>query len=365
MRDSGAVAIRGHGREWWAEEAIGIAECPSRWQQVLHGESLGFRVAVLEELSEAWGGKRSKCFALCGRGDRIAKNESGGVAVQPYGCGEPLCPRCSRRRGIRVLRALDHRFREIGHASLYHLVLTQRVYQEPLSRTKTRMEEMWKRAQRRLKRLGPIGMLCVAHCTWSRHGGFHYHLHVIAEFEGEPDLGGFSEWWGTLAPGQQPGFAKRVATPRTARQCGLPQDLIHGVDAVGSGIGYIVGDVIKGVGRFGTDGCPRNRLAEVVETVTGLKRQRLYGDWRGAIGKCERHLKAERQAQDAQGVSDESKETAVSHYDGMLVDDAYFEATQGEPHARELVRGLFDRYPGSSFLSDSVRGFCLEALVER
>lgn len=352
-------------REWWADEAIGIAECPSRWQQVIHGESLLFRVTVLEELAEAWGGKRSKRYALCGRGDRIGKAENGPVTVRPFGCGEPLCPRCSRRRGVRVLRALDFRFREQGHASLYHIVLTQRVHEEPLKRTKDRMERQWRKAQRRLKKLGPVGMLCVVHCTWSRHGGFHYHLHVVAEFTNEPDLEGFAEWWRTLQAGQIKGFVKRVSKPKTAEQCGTPQDLIHGVDAVGSGIGYIVGEIVKGVGRFGTGGCPRSRLPEVVETVTGLKRQRLYGEWRGAVGKCEARLKAERKEEESKGVA-ESKEPEVDwDYDSMTVDEAYFEAVQGERHARDLVRGLGERYPGSSFLCDQVRAFCMEALVIR
>lgn len=365
MGAANTVAVFSEQREWWADEAVRIAEYPSRWQEVIHGESLGFRVAVLEELAESWGGKRAKRYALCGRGDRVGKNGEGGVSVRPFGCGEALCPRCSRRRGVRVLRALDFRFREQGHGALYHLVLTQRVYEEPLERTKVRMERQWKRAQRRLKGLGPVGMLCVIHCTWSRHGGFHYHLHVIAEFDKDVDLSCFAEGWGDQEVGQQAAFFKRVSNPMTAEQCGAPQDLIHGVDAVGSGIGYVVGEIVKGVGRFGTDGCPQGRLKEVVAAVTGLKRQRLYGDWRGCVGKCEQALKEARAVEEKEGKPKSEEPTVDWDYDSMTVDEAWSEAQQGEDFARDLMRGLIERYPGASFLCEQVRGFCMEALVER
>lgn len=230
--------------------------------------------------------------------------------------------------------------------------------------TRARMETKWRLAQRRLKALGPVGMLCVVHCTWSRSGGFHYHLHVVLECASEVDLSGFSEWWGGLENGQQAAFFKNVGKPRSSAQCGNPQDLINGVDAVGSGIGYVVGEIVKGIGRFGTDGCPRNRLAEVVATVCGLKRQRLYGAWRGAVGRCEKAMKEERKESATTAAASEG-DTIDWDYDGMTVDEAYWESRNGIDHCRDLVRGLLGRYAGKSYLCDLVRAFCMEALVVR
>ena len=247
-------------------------------------------------------------------------------------------------------------------------MLTQRVKPEPLSLTRKRMERKWQIAQRRLKKLGPIGFLCVVHCTWSRHGGFHYHLHVIMEFAEKVDLSEVGEGWADLEEGQQPAWVKHVSDARTAEVCGKPEDLIHGVDAVGSGIGYVVGEIVKGIGRFGTDGCPRGRLAEVVSMVAGLKRQRLYGDWRGAVGKYEKGAKLERKAEAEKRVV-EGKGKATTEidweYDTMTVDEAYWESRNGVGSIREMVRGLMQRYAGKSYLCDLVRAFCMEALVVR
>lgn len=315
----------------------------------------------------SWGFERAERYALCGQGDRLGRGRDGvSVVVRPMGCGEGTCPRCSRRRGVRVLRALEHRFRTVGHGVLYHLVLTQRVLSEPLAASRDRMEAKWVKAQKWLRCLGALGSVAVVHCTWSRHGGFHYHMHVVAEVTKEVDFGSFSARWQAFRDVGTPIFVKRVSEGRTAKECGEPVDLIHGVDAVGAGIGYVVGEVLKGVGRFAVDKCPTRHLAEVVEVVRGLKRLRLYGSWRTAVKEAAEAAKA---LLEGQSPEEREKEMAAEAKAALTavdtVDKVREKSLGGDGVARALMRGLRESYDGSSLFCEGVRAFCLEALVVR
>lgn len=246
-------------------------------------------------------------------------------------------------------------------------MLTQRVKKEWLENSRERLEAKWKVAQRWLRRLGPTGFACVAHCNWSRHGGFHFHYHVVAEFPGSVDLEGFSEAWSKLEPGSIVAFYSRVSKGRTAAQCGEPQDLFGHDDAVGSGIGYVVGEIVKGVGAFGVKGCPTWRLSEVATALLGMKRVRLYMGWRSAVVERDKAEKAEKEkAAEKEGTAEKAKDGQESDFDYSCcptVDDAYTEARGGVVASRDLLKGLVERYPGPSYFAGRVRAFCLEGLV--
>jgi hypothetical protein len=239
-------------------------------------------------------------------------------------------------------------------------VLTQRTRQETLLQSRQRMEAKWKNAQRQIKRMGMIGMVAVVHCTWSRHKTFHYHMHIVAEF---PDVidekltDQFKLWWAGLEHGTIEPFVKNVARPRTAEQCGEPNTLYEPADAVGTGIGYIVGDVIKGVGNFGVLGCPSSRIQEVVDTIQNMKRQRLYGDWRGSVGVAEEERKEKAKEDKIAGAGKDDGEP--DWFDGCpTCDEAYTQGRAGVAQMRDLIRGLAEAYSGPTYFCKLVRTFC-------
>lgn len=224
------------------------------------------------------------------------------------------------------------------------------------------MEEKWKKASRQLKLLGRLGMVAVIHCTWSRKRTFHYHIHVVVEFQAETDLGGFAEWWSTLEAGTIPAFVKCCSQGRTANECAERTNLYEESDAVGTGIGYVIGDILKGVGHFGVVGCPKKRLLEVVKEVGGLKRQRLYGMWRHCIKAAKAAHDEVVAKEKEQGKIIESSSDCDT--DCPTVDEAYHKAREGVASMRVLLKGLALSYSSPSYYCNMVRLLCAHGCRE-
>lgn len=266
------------------DDEIRLAQSMSWWQRIIHGEAQEYRVGVLSALSELWPSKRRVRFALCGRGDRVLAGTDGkGFRLMPYGCGERLCPRCSRRGGLRLLHEVDVRFREHGHDKLFHLVLTQRVVPgRSVADTYECLEKKAQKLQRAFKPRGVTAGARVLHCKWSRAGGWHLHWHYVLETREE-----LSEaWLWSLLKGfddvaEEALFVRQCSPARTPAEveerC---KGLFERADCAGEALGYMVGDVCQGVTALPELDIPSATVGEYAMWAHSVQMCRRFGAWR-------------------------------------------------------------------------------------
>lgn len=317
----------------------------SRWQYVVHGQMGEFRRVVCRELELAGDWKRAKRFALCGTGDEVEFNGKTG-AVHPKRCGHPLCPRCSRYRGVKFVGRVQQHLRARGHGALYHMVLTQQIQpQETFVQSRERFEKSFKPWSRYVQEQGVRSMLAVTHVCWSHVGGWHVHKHALCEFQ--PELGDCDQRaeflqlsWADFR--QQfsddtlfeKGFVRKLSGPGE-RMSGLPEgegdfwsEARSQVEVV---LQYAVRDVCQG-----TDGWKLqdagDRLLELVGGAKAFKFRRLYGAWRNAVPASELAALPE-----AEAAAAPARGEIVGRADRVLRD-----AERGIGEAVRYVVGLLD-----------------------
>lgn len=326
----------------------------SNWQYVIHGDTGEYRASVVEAMAGEWKVERLRRYALCGRGDivrwRFAANEEGGGGdythwkVQPRGCGERLCPRCSRRAGARAMGIIAERFLEVGHADLYHVVVTQRIRPgEALERTHDRMEQKRRRMQRNLQRLGAVGGVTALHCVWSRQGGWHVHVHMIFEMEERITTEAvFRPFLDDADMTSEAYFMNRCAGPRTAESYKGDGKLFEDTqdDPAGEALGYIHGELLKGIELFKGVGFDGGRLLEYVAWIRGRQLVRRWGAW----NKDSERLDAVRK----QRLAAESEADRAEFTGEMGVDVLLLASVRGSDVGRAFLRFLLDRYPDGS-----------------
>lgn len=286
-----------------------LCHFPTRWQYVIHGETGAYRAQIVEHFVEQWGIDRTRRFAMCGMGD-VACGKSGGLespsevdqadfAILPRGCGERVCPRCSRRAGARSLRLIAKRFHTQGHDRLYHAVVTQRVRpREPIEKAYARVDEKRARVVRRMKELGALGGVSCVHIAWSRLGGWHIHFHLIVEAsslgldEVFAPLKGDADW------SIENAHLSEVSPPRTSDYYKSDRALLTELedDPAGEALGYVHGELLKSVDIFHGVEVDGERLIEFVEWVRGRQLVRRWGAWTKDMKKVAAEVDAEAKA---------------------------------------------------------------------
>lgn len=271
-----------------------LVERVSHWQWVIHGDTKGYRRAAVKFLLDEKRFKRAKEFASCGRADAAYLGEGTGQAkVRTRGCGNRMCPRCSRRAGHRVLRRVASHLSSGSHGPLVHVVLTQQAREgEPLSATMERFADKWKRFHRLLKREGMTSGLATYHVKRSRGKWWHYHCHLVMELADganlpavEASLNG--KWTGlceSVGEGSKPLFFRKICEAGAAIDEFAAQSQgelwRESRDKTVASLQYIVRDVVQGCEGW-VEGVEDARLVkEFGHGVEGAKLHRLFGKWR-------------------------------------------------------------------------------------
>lgn len=369
MRDPGGIAELAATAEqsYGQERARRTVARVSPWQRVVQGETDRFRQFMVEMLLSESTEDRAWKYASCGRGDSLVREVGKRLRVQPLCCGSPVCPRCSRRRGLRVARRVREWLAVAPHERIEHAVFTQGVIQgESLKAAAERWQANWKVLSQWWRARGLIAALVTCHFTWSRHGAWHFHGHVLAEtpVDGIGCERALEEWRG-LCDGSEgtkrregAGFVRMVTLPGPAVD-------LEGVDeaAVGSGaiearalasaIDYPMRDVFQGTASRGLVRAPDEALREVFTCIKWMKRHRLMGRWRKPL--------PEEQQAELERKREEKKAPAVPGVPAQrlgTMDDLYRAACDGDWYARSCLGDLEREYCGASAGSGLFVDFC-------
>jgi len=320
-------------------DATARVQRPTPWQRVIHGDCTGFRQGMLEALAETESAEAAGRYAMCGMGDRMCASSDGReFGVRPQGCGSPVCPRCSRRKGLRMLKKVKARLASGGHESLYHMVLTQRVVAgEPLSETAKRFQDRVNVWMTRVRKDGRfVGGFGSIHIVWSRAGGWHYHMHLLLETSDDEAAASFSATWGTtLVPNEVDGHAPNEAFVRHVADAGGCREIAGALestefwrepeDEVSKALAYVIRDALKGVDVAGVGRAGRERFREVVAFLKKRRCFRLYGAWREEVAAAA--------GQEEEGADTEidraGGEKAALSLDLGTMDHVFYEARKG------------------------------------
>lgn len=341
---------------------VSLASRVTRWQWVVHGETRDFRVKAVEYLCGQGKWKKAWRYAMCGRGDRLVKELYGcRVKLQPMGCGCRFCPRCSRRSGRRFLARVSSHLGTKEHGALWHFCLTQRCdCWESLLGARKRFEEAWRRFAPALKRCGCVAGLATFHVKPRDAGGWHYHMHLVGEF----DEG--------VTSGDRLVEALHLAWYK-ARRCIGVEPLLWGRKVCEAGPGmealtgdgqmdfwreaegpvervlqYCLRDVLQGVEGWVESVVGSMNSEDFCETLSHVKLRRLFGKWRA---KSESEVELESKGGETEGGRvgggkepvGKERETAV-WTDAGGMDDVLRRAASGERSAREDVEALVMSY---------------------
>lgn len=267
---------------------------PSAWQRVIHGEGLDLRGPVLEALISSRSTATALRYAMCGFSDRIVRGE-GGAEVHARGCGHRLCPRCGRRRGGKYSRRIMGWLGYEDHGDILSICITHRVIPgESLAAARTRMAGKQRKFMRWLTRAGMVGAMTVAHVVWSlKRGGWHYHVHVLAEMPAgtmteDRILAGWKEaaapeWVSTDEKQRRLVCAAGPAMKELRDDAGDPDFWVEAASAVAKSVQYPLRDIVQGVSQWRLGGDPERVnacAAELVQTASGWKMFRAWGRWR-------------------------------------------------------------------------------------
>lgn len=277
---------------------LGLCSKLSAWQWVIHGETLAFRKRVIRWLVEKRKLVLAKRYALCGKGDVLLKNDLDGRArVKPLGCGARFCPRCSRRAGRRHLSRVAAHLSSGPHGSMWHVVLTQPgLPKERIGASRTRFDTAWKAFYPTLRRCGMLSALATYHVKPSEKYGWHYHCHLVVEFDDVVDHDllreRLSEKWraSTSSPARDDRkevFMRLVADAGPAL-VGMkentqldfwdePQDQVECV------LHYVLRDVLQGVEKWALAMEREEDCFDFCDFMGTAKRHRTYGKWRKGV----------------------------------------------------------------------------------
>lgn len=330
----------------------------TKWQWVIHGDTVVYRQRCVRWLMREKRYKTARRFALCGRGDvGMIASEGDGVRIRPKGCGCRFCPRCSRRYGRRFLSRVAAHLSSKPHGPLHHIVLTQRVRgEESLEEARKRFELSWKLFYPKLRKAGMMSALATYHVTASSVKGWHYHCHVLVEFEDGVEE---ADWYPVLdaawnaALGDPENFRKPLFN-RGICNAGGPMVGLAGDrqmefwaesrDPVEVVLQYVLRDVLQGVegwiGKLATD----VQAEQFAGALACAKLHRLYGEWRKkAAGEDE--ADKEKVAAD-EAVAKESgtvmKSAIFWHVVGNM-DEVLHWAKTGKTECVDMVRRLLAR----------------------
>lgn len=375
-------AAVGHGdRE--AERLLTMMTCKvasqmTKWQWVIHGDTLAFRKVIVRWLCNKGDFKLARRFALCGRGD-VGFNEYAGenVKIVPMGCGCRFCPRCSRRFGRRFLSKVGAHLEKSAHGPIWHVVLTQRVQRsETLIEARERFGKAWKRFYPKLRKLGMSSALCTYHVTASLNGGWHYHCHLVVEWRVDIDTSTMAgeltkQWhWAKADSGdrQTEVFARLVCEaggPIGVKSLAGQGELwSEAVDPVLAALQYVVRDVLQGVEKWVAKITNLEDASSFADALTSAKLHRLYGVWRTQISKKKTEEVSEEESKEGgteKGGSSQKDSKAWSLIGRM--DEVLWRAKQGETAARQCVQRLLIRFSNKGLVSKRLRklarSFCV------
>lgn len=294
----------------------------SAWQWCIHGDTLEFRKDVVSWLVGKGQYTQAMRFALCGKGDMLLKHDKSGAArVKPKGCGMRFCPRCSRRSGRKHLSRVAGHLSTSAHGSLWHAVLTQKALpEESIASARSRFEKSWKRFYPTLRKAGLVSALATYHVKASLKYGWHYHCHLVVEFDDVVDHDSLYDRlnlaWRTVTSLHESHlnytdlFMRKItdggpALKGMAENTQLdfwsePQDEVEKV------LHYVLRDVLQGIETWVGVMQDRGVCVEFCETMGTAKRHRCYGKWRkAAVGN-------EGEARDA------SEETELAENSGVM-----------------------------------------------
>lgn len=167
----------------WLKRAQAIVDHPSKYQVALFGEAHDVRVAVFAELVRRGLKPRAIRYGLCGCGDVVESGGAAGARILSRGCGDKLCPRCSRKRGGKYVRRILGHLAHEPHGDVWAVCLTQIVVPgEGLQLARERMDVKARAFLRSCKVAGSDAGMQVGHLVWSRaFDGWHYHVHLMLE----------------------------------------------------------------------------------------------------------------------------------------------------------------------------------------
>ena len=346
------------------------AEKLTKWQWIIHGDTLDYRKVVVRWLclQEKW--NVAKRFAMCGRGDLGFNEFAGdGVKVVPMGCGCRFCPRCSRRCGRRFLSRVSKHLASREHGSLWHVVLTQRVQRsETLEEARDRFGKAWKRFYPRLRRSGMESALCTYHVTASLDGGWHYHCHLLVEWRVDVDACDIvdrvsDDWhWAKRDSGdsRMEVFSRQVvgAGPAIVEEAAEKQGEFwkESDDPVMAALQYVVRDVLQGVEKWVGKIKNLEDAGSFAEALGGSKLHRLYGAWRRQLPKVEAAAAADETG--AVGDADRPNRVGKDAKAWTLIgtmDRVLWDAKQGVEAAFLCVRRLQLLYSNKGVVSKRLR----------
>jgi len=286
------LAVKGEGV--WCEPLVQVQRL-SRWQEVIHGRENAFRVLIVNGLLRKGDELGAERYALCGRGDRVKLNEeTGEYRVSPRGCGKRVCPRCSRKRGIRFMRRVSEILEKGEHDRIGHVVLTQRVHlREGLRKCSERFNAKFNIWRGNATRRGMVGGLGTVHIVLSRKGGWHFHMHVLMEVREGFDFDDSLDRWIDLVAQEEKvdrefinqQFVRIVCEAGPAVEIGGEEIDLFGdeqLSPVGKALGYVTRDILQGVGSLSRSGEELNdaQIDEFIKESVCLKSHRLFGRWR-------------------------------------------------------------------------------------
>lgn len=347
-----------------------LAATLTKWQWVIHGDTLDFRKVIVRWLCNKGDYTLARRFALCGRGDQGMHEFGGdGVRVKPMGCGCRFCPRCSRRFGARFLRKVGKHLEATPHGSIWHIVLTQRVQRsETLLEARERFARAWKRFYPKIRAMGMSSALCTYHVTASHDGGWHYHCHLVVEWQVAASLADLGErvttgWhWAKQDSGdkQTEVFAREVCEPGEpfCREGFEGQGDLwsESSDRVVAALQYVVRDVLQGVEKWVAKIDNIEDASSFAEALTSAKLHRLYGVWRKQLAKAVADTEVS-----ASG-SEEGKEKAAASGKASIVwitigrmDEVLWLMKNGKSDAFRCVQSLLCRYSNKSLVSKRLR----------
>lgn len=342
-----------------------LAEVPSKWQWVIHGETQKYRSGVVHWLCDHGEFARAKKLACCGRGDGALLSEAGDSAkVVTRCCGFRFCPRCSRRSGQRVLRRLGAHLSHERHGPMDHMVLTQRVVSgEPLERTMERFKRKWLPVHRVLKRVGVRSALVTYHVKRSRWDGWHYHAHCVLEWsEGADRDAGAKMLIDMWLRGMQK--AQEGDNPPFVRKLCDAGDAIEEMEAKAQGefwkeagdpvavcLQYALRDVLQGCESWVADADDPGLVDEFMSALKGAKLHRLYGEWRKRVKDVAEVAESDIDAKEGESDVAAVKGDKVCWVSLGTVDHALTLAEQGVSAGQTWARSLSLLHANRSALS--------------
>lgn len=278
-----------------------LAERPSAWQRVIHGGACELRREVIRVVLAEKGPKAAYRYACCGLADQLTRRGDEAF-VSPRGCGHKLCPRCGRRRGGKYARRIIGWFARVAHGDVWSVCLTQPIDpREDLAAVRARMAPKQRAFMRWATGQGMTAGMTAVHCTWSpRSNGWHYHVHVLAEFAaGSMSKDRLLDKWAAIdarhrvdREGQQARLVQAAGPPIAGLEgdSGDADFWNESPSEIAKAVQYPLRDLVQGITawRLGGDAEQLRECAtQLVRQAAGWKMFRAWGRWRKSAPEVE------------------------------------------------------------------------------